>query len=220
MPSSASFPALGTTSLSEQAYAAIRDRIIKLELEPGEPLAEDELMAWLELGRTPIREAIKRLALESLVDIYPRRGTFVSEIQMTDLASISEVRKEIEGYAAELAAGRYSGARDGEELRVLRQRLAGIDESDVDEMMALDAAVHHFIYRVAGNPYLEVTLTRFFNLSFRIWRLSMRTSRGISFSVGEHDRLLVAVESGDGSVAREIARRHVFEFENEMRAVL
>ena len=92
MPSSASFPALGTTSLSEQAYAAIRDRIINLELEPGEPLAEDELMAWLELGRTPIREAIKRLALESLVDIYPRRGTFVSEIQMNDLASISEVR--------------------------------------------------------------------------------------------------------------------------------
>lgn len=207
-------------SLSDRAYAEIRDRIVNLELAPGAPLAEEELMGWLGLGRTPIREAIKRLALESLVDIYPRRGTFVSEIQMTDLAAISEVRKEIEAYAAELAAGRFNEDEDGPVLRQLKERLETVEGEGVDAMMELDADVHHFIYAVARNPYLEGTLTRFFNLSFRIWKLSMKSKRGIAFSVVEHDRLLDAIATGEGQKAREIARRHVADFENEMRAVL
>jgi DNA-binding GntR family transcriptional regulator len=220
MPATLAVTRLPSASLSERAYGEIRDRIINLELEPGAPLAEEELMEALDLGRTPVREAIKRLELESLVVIYPRRGTFVSEIQMTDLAAISEVRKEIEGYAAELAAARFAAERDGQELKDLRQRLSRLDGGDVEAMMNLDADVHRFIYRVAGNRYLEETLTRYFNLSFRIWRLSMRTRPGIDFSVAEHERLLGAVEQGAAAEARKVARRHVIDFEKEMRAVL
>lgn len=207
-------------SLSDRAYREIRDRIINLDLEPGAPLAEDELMEALELGRTPVREAIKRLEQESLVAIFPRRGTFVSEIQMTDLAAISEVRKEIEGYAAELAASRFDAERDGEDLKDLRARLSRLEGHDIEAMMNLDADVHRFVYRAAGNRYLEETLTRYFNLSFRIWRLSMRSRPGIAFSVTEHERLLAAIGEGAAAEARKIARRHVIDFEKEMRAVL
>ena len=97
-------------SLAEQAYGELRDRIVSLALPPGAPLNEDALMAELGFGRTPIREAIKRLALEDLVEIYPRRGTFVSEIEITDLAQISEVRLLLEGHAAHRAAQNATAA--------------------------------------------------------------------------------------------------------------
>lgn len=205
-------------SLSDRAYREIRDGIIRLEYQPGTPLAEEELMQQLSLGRTPVREAIKRLALESLVDIYPRRGTFVSEIQITDLAAISEVRREIEGYAAKLAAKRFDPNVDGELLSDLKDSFGQLDPTDMDDLMRVDAEVHRFVYRAARNHYLEDTLTRYYNLSFRIWRLAMTMQRQIEFSVTEHLSLLEAVEAGDGQLARQTACQHVVDFEAEMRA--
>src|SRR5215207_7125889 len=89
---------------AERAYHALRDRIVTLRLPPGTVLREDELMRELEIGRTPLREAVKRLALENLVAVQPRRGTFVSGVESADIVHITEVRAELEGYAAELAA--------------------------------------------------------------------------------------------------------------------
>jgi len=78
--------------LADRAYAELRDRIVALVIAPGAPINEDALGRELEMGRTPVREAIKRLALENLVTVFPRRGTFASEINITDLAQISDVR--------------------------------------------------------------------------------------------------------------------------------
>ena len=78
--------------LADRAYAELRDRIVTLRIAPGAPIDEDALGGELEIGRTPVREAIKRLALENLVTVFPRRGTFASEINITDLAHISDVR--------------------------------------------------------------------------------------------------------------------------------
>ena len=89
----------------------LRDRIVTLRLAPGTVLREDELMREMEIGRTPLREAVKRLALENLVAVQPRRGTFVAAVEAADIVSISEVRAELEGYAAELAALRMDGRR-------------------------------------------------------------------------------------------------------------
>src|SRR5215210_7328920 len=103
---SASVTAVGEpapASLSAKAYYLIRDRIVTLELEPGSLLNEKELAYELGLGRTPVREALKRLELENLVEVYPRRGIFVSGVDVGDLGSISELRCELEGCAARLA---------------------------------------------------------------------------------------------------------------------
>src|SRR5215212_11372052 len=103
-------PGRDTTSelLADRAYAALRDRIVALRIPPGAPINEDALGRELEMGRTPVREAIKRLALERLVTVYPRRGTFASEINITDLAAISDVRVQLEGHAARRAAERLT----------------------------------------------------------------------------------------------------------------
>ena len=210
----------GAVSMGERAYAELRDRIISLQLPPGSPLVEDQLMEELAVGRTPVREAIKRLALESLVEVYSRRGTFVSEIQITDLAAISEVREQLEGYAAALAAERFRPEVDGSELQRLLDELESVDERPAEGSMSLDAEIHRFIYGVVRNPFLEDTLTRYFNLSFRIWNLALSRLPAVSSSVGEHRELLLAVREGDAPKSRKIASRHVAQFEREMRAVL
>ncbi|MEA2428956.1 MAG: hypothetical protein QOF37_2584, partial [Thermoleophilaceae bacterium] len=94
--------------MADRAYSELRDRIISLGIAPGAPINEDALGVELDMGRTPVREAIKRLALENLVTVFPRRGTFASEINITDLAAISDVRVQLEGHAARRAAERLT----------------------------------------------------------------------------------------------------------------
>jgi DNA-binding GntR family transcriptional regulator len=206
--------------LAERAYAELRDRIVRLQIPPGAPIDEDLLGKQLEMGRTPVREAIKRLALENLVNVFPRRGTFASEINITDLAHISEVRTQLEGHAAYRAAQRITEAQQ-EELRELLTELGHSQGSDdVEALMALDARVHRFIYRCAGNPYLEETLGRYFNLSLRIWHLVLDRLPHLFTRVHEHDDVLHAIAAGEADDAREILARHIATFEQEIRAVL
>lgn len=93
-----------TGSLAEQAYVALRDRLIMLDIAPGEPLQEGRLSEELGVGRTPLREAMKHLELDHLVVTYPRRGTFATHVDITALAAITEVRAALEPVAVRAAA--------------------------------------------------------------------------------------------------------------------
>jgi DNA-binding GntR family transcriptional regulator len=197
----------------------LRDQIVTLALPPGAPLNEDALGRELQLGRTPIREAIKRLALENLVAVYPRRGTFVCEINITDLAHISDVRVELEGHAAYRAAQRLTDSQRGE-LDALLQELAQPDGAAAADLMSLDARIHRFVYRCAANPYLRETLERYLNLSLRIWYLVLGRLPHLFERVHEHGQLLHAIRDGDAQRARAIAADHVATFEREIRGVL
>ena len=112
--------------MADRAYAEMRDRIVTLRIPPGSPIDEDALGKEFEMGRTPVREAIKRLSLENLVTVFPRRGTFASEINITDLAHIADVRVQLERHAAYRAAERI-GAAQHEQLEALLDEL---DRSD------------------------------------------------------------------------------------------
>jgi DNA-binding GntR family transcriptional regulator len=206
--------------LADRAYAELRDRIVTLAIAPGAPINEDALGRELEMGRTPVREAIKRLALERLVTVFPRRGTFASEINITDLALISDVRVQLEGHAAYRAAQRLTPAQR-ERLEALA---AEIDQregsSDPAELMRLDAQVHRFIYECAANEYLQETLERYFNLSMRVWYLVLDRLPHLFDRVNEHRDMLHAIRDGHADHARAIAAEHVATFEAEIRGVL
>ena len=206
--------------LADRAYLILRDRLVTLEIRPGAAINEDEIRRELSIGRTPVREAIKRLALEDLIEIFPRRGTFASDIQITDLAAISEVRVELEGQAAYLAALRVND----EQLNELREILGDLDRNvtggDTQALIDLDARVHRFVYRCARNEYLEAANTRLFNLSLRIWHLVLDRLPDLTQRVHEHSGLLDAIEQRDAGRAREIAAAHVSTFEREIRAAL
>jgi DNA-binding GntR family transcriptional regulator len=206
--------------MADRAYAEMRDRIVTLRIPPGSPIDEDALGKELEMGRTPVREAIKRLSLENLVTVFPRRGTFASEINITDLAHIADVRVQLERHAAYRAAERIAGAQH-EQLEALLDELDRIDETaDAPELVGLDTRVHRFVYQCADNPYLEDTLGRYLNLSLRIWHLVIDRLPHLSARVHEHRDLLTAIRDGDAERARTIAGDHVITFEREIRSVL
>src|SRR5580693_86285 len=144
--------------LADRAYRELRDRLVTLRIAPGAPIDEDLIGRELKMGRTPVREAIKRLALENLVTVFPRRGTFASEINITDLAHISDVRTQLEGHAAYRAAERLTQGQRAELDELLADLTDSEGSEDLAELMDLDARVHRFIYRCAGNPFLEETL--------------------------------------------------------------
>jgi DNA-binding GntR family transcriptional regulator len=204
--------------VAERAYVDLRDRIVTLRLAPGTALREDELMREMDIGRTPLREAVKRLALENLVAVQPRRGTFVTDVQAADIMNITEVRAELEGYAAELAALRMNGrARSAAEALVEE-----IDEvtrpHDQEWLMRFDERIHHFIWEASGNPYLIETLERYFTHSLRIWYLVLDRVPGLGHAVHDQLHLLEAVLERDGARARALMREHVLEFQREILA--
>lgn len=210
----------GRELLADRAYGELRDRLVTLRIAPGEPIDEELVGSQLGIGRTPVREAIKRLALESLVTVYPRRGTFAAEINITDLAYVSDVRRQLEGLAATRAAERITPALtvEAQELVVALERARGA--VDVTAMMELDTRVHRFVHRAAGNPFLEETLTRYLNLSLRIWYMVLDRVPHLVACVHEHDELLRAIVAGDAERARATLTRHVATFDAEIRAVL
>ncbi|MFE2184662.1 GntR family transcriptional regulator [Streptomyces sp. NPDC059455] len=214
-------PAGEELSLAERAYRAIRDRLVMLEIRPGAPINEDQLAQSLGVGRTPVREALKRLQYERLIATYPRRGTFATDVNITDLAHISEVRQELEPLAAALAARRATAADRATLTAVLRE-LEGADspQRDAAELMRLDLQVHRAIYAATHNPYLEDTLVRHDNLATRIWCLFIDRLSDMAGHVGEHGPLIEAVVAGDADKAAQLAHSHVEGFERAIRAAI
>jgi DNA-binding GntR family transcriptional regulator len=209
----------GARSQSEEAYLQIRERIVSLDMPPGSVVNESRLRAELKIGRTPIREALQRLARENLVRSIPHRGTFVTDVNITDLARITEVRVVLESHAARLAAERLSST-DREAFALLLDVLEERPSLDQRELMGLDQQIHRQIYKAARNPFLEATLERYFNLSLRLWYLVLDREVGLREAVDEHAELLRAIVAGDGPGAEDSMRRHVTGFELAIRKVL
>lgn len=208
-----------TRSQSEEAYLRIRDRIVSLDMPPGSVVNESRLREELRIGRTPIREALQRLSRENLVKSVPHRGTFVTDVNITDLARITEVRVVLEAHAARLASDRLSAA-DRDIFAELLDALEKGPSLDQRELMRLDQLIHRQIYRAARNPFLEATLERYFNLSLRLWYLVLDREIGLREALREHMELLRAILAGHPDRAEDSMRRHVTNFEHEIRKAL
>jgi DNA-binding GntR family transcriptional regulator len=206
-------------SLADQAYFAIRSLIVSLELAPGDPIREPELTAKLGIGRTPVREALRRLALERLVEVYPRRGMFVTTVDVRDLARLCEVRAVLEPEAARLAAERATKP-DLEEINALIEELLDGRRRDDRALIDLDERIHRTIYRTSHNQLLEETLEWYYTHALRIWMLALDRTRTLQSAVREHHELLDAVARGKGERAAALMRAHVEHFEQAMRDVL
>ena len=218
-PSPSQVPDASATRLvAERAYLELRDRIVTLHLPPGTVLREDALMEEMGIGRTPLREAVKRLALENLVEVQPRRGTFVSAIEAADIQNITEVRAELEAYAAELAALRL----DPETRAKAERLLSEIEEldggGDQERLMRFDERIHRFTWEATHNPYLIQTLERYFTHSLRIWYLVLDRVPTLGHAVHDQTQLLEAILDRNGPHARTIMHEHVLAFQREILA--
>ena len=205
-------------SFADRAYYAIRELIVTLELPPGAVVREPELTERLGIGRTPVREALRRLAQERLVEVFPRRGMFVTKVDVRDLARLCEVRLALEPEAARLAAERATQA-DLAELRAVLAELDVRRKRDPRALIDLDERIHRAIYHASHNPYLAETLEQYYAHALRIWMVALART-DIGAAVGGHHAVLEAVVRGDGARAARLMREHVESFEEAVRDVL
>lgn len=208
-------------SMADVAYEQILQMLITLEIRPGDPIHDDVLISELGVGRTPVREALKRLEADKLVVTYAKRGTFATRVEISDLAYVSEIRQQLEPMAAARAA-RVATAATREELRATYRNIEEFDigSASTTELLTFDAGVHRHIYRAAGNPYLEDVLIRQSNLATRIWCMVIDKLPRLSSHVQEHLELLQAIIDGDEQAAASLAAEHVAQFETAVRTAL
>ena len=156
-------------SLAETAYALLVEKITRLELAPGSLLVEKALMEELNIGRTPIREAMQRLAIERLVDHFPNRGMLVSEITATGVQQIYEFRAVLDGYAASLAASRATPEQVREIAAAHKRLVRATEDDDVNAFVAGDRHFYKILSDAAHNSLVADSLPRIFNLHLRLW---------------------------------------------------
>lgn len=212
---------LAGRSFAEYATDVLRDRLIVLDIPPGAPINDEGIGRELGIGRTPVREALKRLEAEHLVSVYPRRGTFAAPVDITDLASITELRTHLEPLAAARAA-RLAPPHLREQMSALADTLSAVDDTSESPvaLMRHDLQVHRSIYAANGNPHLEEDLVKYGHLATRIWCLVLDRLPDVGDHLDEHVGLLRTIVAGDADRAAELARDHVTGFEQLIRSVI
>jgi len=204
---------------TQRAYERLWDKITTLELAPGTLLNEQELARDLEMGVTPVREALKLLAHDNLVVITPHHGLYVADVNLPDLEQISELRLSMEALAAQLAAQRAT-PDDIAVLEALREEQVAAGADDARRLFTIDHKFHQAIARAAHNEYLAQTLDHFFGLSQRLWYLVLPHLEFLPSSVEKHLELVEAIKSGDADRAEHLMRSHVEDFYEQVRRVL
>jgi DNA-binding GntR family transcriptional regulator len=209
---------------AERTYILLREEMIRGELTPGALVREEDIADRLGVGRTPVREALQRLRHEGYLTILPRRGTLVSEISITDLAAIYEVRARMESWAARLAAERASGEDRQEAGRLIEELQSELNADDYESLLATDRRIHRFVYSCSKNPFLAETLDHYHNLSLRILYVAMNRYPSLTPRleevVDEQQAMLKAIVRGDGDTAERIATDHIRGFEQHIREVI
>ncbi len=205
--------------LSQQAYEKIKHMIVTLELAPGSVIDEAELQENLQLGRTPIREALKRLALESLVSIVPRRGIFVTNIGINDLQRLLEVRLELETLATRLAAqrGTLEHWQQMEELVIEAQDLVPEEDND---LIRIDEAFHEIIYEASDNRFLHAAITVLLTLNERLWYYFLPEIGGFERTSKDHRMIWESLKAGDGDLAAQQMQEHILSSQERLRAAV
>jgi DNA-binding GntR family transcriptional regulator len=204
---------------AQHAYDLVWEKITTLELPPGAPINEQKLAEEFDMGVTPVREALKWLAHENLVDVTERHGIYVADVNVEDLQQLSEMRLSLESLSARLAAERVE-PDDLVVLEALRKEQAAVTPEESRDLFDLDHRFHQAVAAAAHNKYLAQTLERLFGLSRRLWYLALPHLELLPSSVEKHLDLVEAIEGGDADRAEEIMRTHVKEFYDEVREIL
>jgi DNA-binding GntR family transcriptional regulator len=204
---------------AEIAYQLIKEKIITVEMLPGSIIQESQLMAQLDLGRTPIREALKQLEADKLVVAAPHRGTFVAEVQLTDLQQIYEIRSYLEGLGARLAAERAT-AQQIADMDKCCQHMAQPETLETRSLILLDRYFHHLLAKAANNRFIIGEIEQFYNLSLRLWHLSLPKIKPLDLDTQQHVLILQAIKDRAADQAEELMRRHIQRFHQTIRSLL
>lgn len=203
-------------SLTDRAYQVIKQEILANRLRPGDVLPAERFVRELGLSRTPLREAIQRLEKEGFVEIKPRMGTFVSHLNLREIQDMYQVRRELEGLAARLAAERASPERLAEVESALK-RFSPKGKVNYAEMSEAGQSLHRLIIESCGNRVLAGFIRSLHEHFSRFRSLSLDIPEKIMASHAEHLNILDALKRHDGARAEELVHQH---FDHAGRSLL
>ncbi len=203
---------------TQRAYEAIRERITTLELPPGALIDEGKLALDLDVGLVPVREAIKLLVHDHLIEAPPM-GLFVAEVKISELRQISEIRLLLECYCAQQAA-KFATPDDLVVLEALCREQSQVPADEPRWLFELDHKFHQAIARAAHNKYLADILDDFFGLSQRLWFLALPHLEFLPAAVEKHLELVEAIQARDEGRAETIMRQHIQSFYDKVFEIL
>lgn len=190
-------------SLTDQAYSRIEELIVTLQLPPGGAVSEGELCARTGFGRTPVREALQRLSQQRLINILPRRGMFVTEINVETQLYLLELRREVEGLMVRLAARRRSEDERFQFGEIASAMEAAAEAQDDEAFLALDKAFNELVGRTCRNPFARTTMEQWNALSRRFWYQHHQKVGDLGRIAALHADIAWAIGGGDAAAAGE-----------------
>jgi DNA-binding GntR family transcriptional regulator len=199
--------------VADEIYDLIKAKIVAQEFAPGQRLNLEEIEKQLGISRTPLKDALNKLAGEGLVEIVPRKGTFVSNPTPEEIAESFDVRRVLEMYAAELALPRIE-PKHLSRMREMVQKLGEMVQSEdwvsiYQDYVALDHDLHHFIVELSGNKRLLWVYEQM-NVHVQMARIRyLRAEQELDMAQMEHEEILRAFEARDGAAAREALAHHI-----------
>jgi len=206
--------------LHEQAAARLRTMLVEGRIAPGAKLNERELAEALRISRTPLREAIKMLAAEGLVDLLPNRGAVAVKLTEADVNHSFELLAELEGLAGELAAARISDEARNELRAKHFEMMACHARGDLSGYYRLNALIHAGISAAAANPVLSDTYGK---VNARVQSLRFRTNQnGAKWqrALAQHTQMLEALDARDGAALRAILKLHLVDKRDTVLALM
>lgn len=193
----------------QQVRDQLEDDIVNGRMRPGDQVQIEQLMARFEVSRTPVREAMQQLEASGLIEVLPKRGTFVARVGLPELIQMFEVMAEFEALCARLASRRVSKAALAEiqEALAVCEREAGSE--DANAYYYANELFHGLIYQACGNPFLVQQTLALKNRLKPYRRLQLRMRNRIAQSLGEHRQIVSALLGAAEEVAASAAREHV-----------
>ena len=195
--------------LHEQAAHRLRQMLVENRIPPGAKLNERELSDELQVSRTPLREAIKMLAAEGLVELLPNRGAIAVELTESDVLNTFEVMAGLEAQSGELAAQRVTDAELAEIKAMHYEMLAAYTRRDLPAYYRLNAAIHNAINMAAKNPVLTLTYSQ---VNARLQALRFRSNQDgdkWKAAVKEHEQMISALTARDAVAMRAVLMSHL-----------
>lgn len=195
--------------LRDVVFETLRQAILRGELKPGERLMEIHLAQKLGVSRTPVREAIRKLELEGLVRMIPRKGAVVAEITVSDLEDVLEVRMALEELAVKLACRSITGEQLSEMRRLSEEFKKTLKGNDVGACAQADMKFHEAIYDATGNGRLVQILNNLREQMYRYRMEYLKDRQSHMMLVQEHEEILSALENRDETAALAVTARHI-----------
>jgi len=206
--------------LRELVFESLSEAIISGQLRSGERLMEIQLAEEMGVSRTPVREAIRKLELEGLVAMIPRKGAYVAGFSLKDIVDVFEIRGALEGLAAELAAERITDDELEELERYLVKISDDIENGDLERVVATDTDFHSILYKASRNQRLSQIISNLREQIQRFRTTSLSYPGRMKIALEEHRKIVEAISARDGELACKLAQEHIDNAENSMMSMI